>query len=165
MGFSVANYKSLLKALLPRGKAWSRDAGSMPELLDGIVEEFARADTQIGSLITERDSRYTSALLEEQENDLGITPEVGTTEAERRIIVRSILVAMGGQDPQYFIDLAAAMGYTITIDQFRPAWCGVVVCGEPCGKQEVLFVWRVNLQYNRDYPDPAGQSCGKYWKD
>ncbi len=156
MGRSAESYIRLLESLLPRGKAWSRDAGSMPDLLDGIAQELSRVDGQIDSLVSERDSRTTSVLLPEHEADLDITPESGATDAERRIAVAAILLAMGGLDPQYYIDLALSMGYIITIDEFRPAWCGVAVAGDPCGDQEVIFVWRVNLQFDRDYEDPIG---------
>lgn len=160
MGRTAASYKKLLDALLPIGKAWSKDSGSMPELLDAVSQELSRIDGQIESLVSERDSRYTSALLTEHEADLDITPGTSDTDAERRIAIAAILLAMGGQDPQYFIDLAESMGYEITVDEYRPAWCGVVTCGESCGDQEVIFVWRVNLQYSRDYEDPSGADLG-----
>ena len=156
MGRPVSSYKKLLEALLPRGKAWSRNAGAMLQLLDGVSQELSRTDEQIDSLVGERDSRTTSALLPEHEADLNIISEAGATDEERRIAVKAILTAMGGQDPQYFIDLAASMDYLITITEYRPAWCGVAVAGESCGDQEVIFVWRVNLQYNKSYIDPTG---------
>lgn len=156
MGRPASSYKKLLEALLPGGKAWSRDAGAMPDLLDGISQELSCVDGQIDSLVGERDSRTTSALLPEFEADLDITPETGATDEERRIAVKAALLAMGGQDPQYFIDLASAMDYVITITEYRPAWCGELAVGEPCGNQEVIFVWRVNLQYDKNYEDPTG---------
>lgn len=149
-------YLRLLLSLLPLGKAWSRTDGAMPDLLNGMSQELSRVDDRITSLPDERDSCTTSDLLTEHEADLDIIPATGATDAERRITVRSILTAVGGADPQYFIDLAANMSYTITIDEFRPAWCGVVTAGEPCGDQEVIFVWRVNLVYSLDYIDPTG---------
>lgn len=149
-------YIKLLKALLPLGKAWSRTGGAMPDLLNGISQELNRVDLRAASLFNERDSRYADSLLPEHEADLNILAVSGATNEARRIAIRSILTAVGGADPQYFIDLAANMGYTITVEQFRPAWCGVVTAGESCGRQDVIFVWRVNLVYDFNYIDPAG---------
>lgn len=153
---SENKYKQMLLNLFPRGAAWSKVGGGLPDLCNGMSQELLTADEAILSLVTERDSRTASLLLPEHEADLGISPPSGATDAERRSIVRSVLTAMGGVNPQYYIDLALAMGYVITIDEFRPAWCGVLVCGEPCGGQEVIFVWRVNLQYSPTTPDPTG---------
>ena len=149
------DYFKLLKSLLPLGKAWNGVEGSLSKLLSGVSQELCRIDDRVFSLFTERDSRYSSFLLPEHEADLSIIPVTGATDAERRIAIRSILTAVGGADPQYFIDLASNMGYTITIDQFRPAWCGVFRAGDPCGNQEVIFTWRVNLIYSFDYSDPT----------
>lgn len=151
MGRTATEYTGLLKALLPRGRAWSREAGTMPELLAGMAEEAARVDALIESLLSEKDTRYTTDLVAEHEEDFDLLPG-SLTLAERRLALNAALTAIGGQNKAYFIAVAAALGYTITIDEFRPAWCGVAVAGDPCGDQEVLFYWRVNVAYDADMP-------------
>lgn len=151
MGRTADSYLKLLKSLLPRGKAWSRDSGTMPQLLLGMAQEMSRMDTVIDSLIQERDTRYTDALLDEHELDLfGAADITGATDAVRQAVLNAKIRETGGQVKQYFINMAAGFGCVITITEFRPAWCGVVVCGDPCGDQEVLFYWKVNVQYDRD---------------
>jgi len=39
---------------------------------------------------------------------------------ERRNVAHAKLIASGRQDKQYYIDLAASMGYTVTITEFYP---------------------------------------------
>jgi uncharacterized protein YmfQ (DUF2313 family) len=55
------------------------------------------------------------------------------------------LTARGGQSPQYFIDLAAQLGYAVTIDEFSAFRCDTHrVDTEPLNSWEWDFVWRVN---------------------
>jgi hypothetical protein len=44
--------------------------------------------------------------------------------------VVSKLISTGGLNRNYYINVAA-LGYEITINHFRPAMCGMSVCGEP----------------------------------
>lgn len=158
MGRSYTSYVELLKALLPRGRAWIKDAGDLPKLLEGLSKEPARIEATGESLIEERDTRTANYLLAEHEIDLGLATTIAGapgTLAERRLAAHAQATAVGGQDPAYFVALAANLGYIITIKEFRPAWCGVVVCGDSCGDQDVLFVWLVKVAYSRDYIDPT----------
>ncbi len=151
----MGDYVKLLKALLPRGRAWSRESGDLTKLLTGTSRELVRADTVVGSLLSERDTRTADALLPEHEEDLGLAAG-SLTKAQRRAAAHAQRTAMGGQDPAYFVRVAAALGYTITIEESRPAWCGIAVVGDPCGDQDALFTWLVRVQYSASYPDPTG---------
>ncbi len=152
----AGRYLNLLLQLLPPGFAWSRKDGDLPKLLDGASQELSRLDDQATLLTTEMDTRYTSQLLAEHEQDFGITPPAGATEAERQAALQAAKLAMGGQNPAYYIAVAKGMGYTITIDQFKPAWCGVFKCGEGCGEQDNIFYWRVNVKYDKNRPTAVG---------
>jgi hypothetical protein len=70
-----------------------------------------------------------------------------STTSDRRRAIQAKITALGGLNPQYYIDVAAALGYTITIDEFTPFWCGLGVAGEPCGDQDTIFYWRVNMLF------------------
>jgi hypothetical protein len=74
------------------------------------------------------------------------------TTAERQTALLAKLRATGRLNKQYYIDLAATLGYTVHIDEYTPAWCGIVVCGEPCGAQTNLFYWLVNVHYDFNTP-------------
>ena len=151
-GRSAQEYRSLLASLLPEGRAWSRNLSSrLSEFLYGIAEEFARIENDALDLaIVERDTRTTSDLLEDHEFDLGLPDGCSDSSlliAVRRREAHSKLIALGGQDKQYFIGLAAALGYPITITEFIPFWCGLGQSGDSCGDYWVIFFWQVNLEY------------------
>jgi len=155
------SYLRMLLSLLPKGKAW-QDDGVMKEILTGEAVEFARVDSRVDDLLVERDTRTTSELILEHEEDFGLPDdclEIATlTMAERRAQLNTKLRALGSLHKQYYINLGATLGYTITIDEFTPAWCGLAVAGDPCGDQDNLFYWLVNVHYDFinpfiDYPD------------
>lgn len=49
-----------------------------------------------------------------------------------------------GQSKPFFIALAKAMGYDITITTFRPARAGIARAGNPLNGGEWNYTWRVN---------------------
>lgn len=149
MARTPQQYKELLKQLLPLGRAWTRSTDStMDEVLQGFSDEPARVDGRGDDLLLERDVTTTTELVTEHEEDFGLPEEgeeLGTTLAERRSDLLSKLITRGQQDVNYFISIIRALGYTITIDEFTPAWAGVMQAGDPCGTQENLFYWKVNV--------------------
>jgi len=148
---TVTEYLRQLQALLPIGKIWNREEDSgLTEFLHGEAEELARIDGRSTDLLRERDTRYTLELLTDHEIDLGLPDECseeGETIEERRRMVHGKFIAFGQQTPAYFIELAAAYGYTITITEFSPCWCGDAAAGEPCGGPETIFYWKVTIEY------------------
>lgn len=145
-------YLRLLQSLLPKGKAWNRDESSvLTEFLYGEAEELSRVDKRSDDLLQERDTRYASELLVDHELDLGLPDECSEsslTITERRRAAHSKLIAQGQQSPSYFIELAAAYGWTIIITEYTPFWCGIGMAGDPCGDQEVIFYWKVSIYYD-----------------
>ena len=155
MARDQAQYTKLLKRLTPTGRAWSRSSGLIPEFLEGLAAELARVDGRVDDLINERDSRTTTELIAEHETEWGLPDEclgASTVLAERRAAILTRIRAIGGLSPAYYIAVAAALGYTITIDEFTPAWSGLMESGDPCGDQGILFYWLVNVHY--DFADP-----------
>jgi uncharacterized protein YmfQ (DUF2313 family) len=119
MDLSAADYRHALQALLPRGPAWSRALEAvLTLLLWALAEEFARVDGRAGTLRRQIDPRTADELLPEWEDLLGLpdtcTGELGTMQ-QRQEAAYAKLIATGGAGRQYFIDVAATLGYTITI--------------------------------------------------
>ena len=77
----------------------------------------------------------------------------------RRTAILQQLQARGGLSKLYFIGLAAAMGVTITIDEFRPFMAGLGRAGDPIYVPEAVFCWRINVPGATCYYFCAGQSC------
>ena len=144
---SSIEYLRLLQSLLPVGFAWNRDDGStLTEFLYGQAEEFARVDERSNDLLVERNTLYTNELLSDHENDLGLPNECSQedeTITERRNTAHAKFISLGEQNPQYYIDIAAAMGWTITINEFSPFICGSSASGDMCGDSNVIFYWEV----------------------
>lgn len=149
-------YKRLLQALLPIGRAWRSDDPVREELLTAKAVEFVRVDDRMDDLLTESDVRTTTELIGEHEEDFGlpdgcIIPS-DLTILERQTALLTKLRSLGRLNKQYYIDLAAALGYTIHIEEYTPAWCGLAEAGDSCGDQQVLFYWLVNVHYDQTDP-------------
>lgn len=149
MAGTVAGYIELLAALLPPGVAWrSEDGSTMDDLLGAMAEEFARVDGRADDLHDEADPRTTVELLADWERIAGLpdTCLAGATQTmqERRAALVGRLTARGGQSRQFFIDLAASLGYTVTITEFRPFRAGISTAGDALTNGDWIFAWRVN---------------------
>ena len=123
MGMTTDDYLAQLQALLPQGPAWPRDAGAtLTKLLRAMADELARVDSRAGQLIDETDPRTTAELLADWERVAGLPDSCVTaaqTTAQRRAALHARLTTLGGQNVSYFIALAASLGYTVTITEFR----------------------------------------------
>lgn len=147
MALTAAEYLAQLQALLPPGAAWRRDVGSaLTEFLAALAEELARIDQRIEALLDEADPRSTTELLTDWERVAGL-PDACTgplpTLAQRRAALVARLTSIGGQSRAYFIALAASLGYTITITEYRPYTVDSPV-DDPLCSEEWAFVWQVN---------------------
>lgn len=167
MGLTAAAYRSQLQALLPHGDAWPRAANaSLTKLLDAFAEELARIDSRALNAVDESDGRMALELLADWERVCGLpdscSASVATTLQERRGAVVAKLTAQGGASRAYFIALAASMGYTIEIDEFRPFVTGLSRCGEILGGgHSVRHQWRVRIPVARYTAFRTGSSqCG-----
>lgn len=146
-GRTAEQYRQLLDSLLPKGKIWNREKTSvLQRLLYGLADELSRIEGRTFDLITEKDVRTTEELITEHEEDYGLPKsgeELANTLADRRNDLHAALLTVGQQYKEYFIDIAAAAGYTITIEEFTPAWSGVAMAGDACGDQVNIFYWKV----------------------
>jgi len=149
MALTTDDYLQQLQALLPQGPAWSREADTvLTNLLTAFAEEFSRIDMRIDNLVNESDPRTTNELLADWERVAGL-PDLCTgipaTIALRRELLVSKLTNVGGQSKQFYIDLAAKLGYTITITEFK-RWRVNSRVNEQLTDSDWAFVWRVNAQ-------------------
>jgi len=151
MALSTEDYLQQLQALLPQGPAWSREQDTvLTKLLTAFAEEFARVDLRTDNLLNEADPRTTNELLTDWERVAGL-PDLCTgipaTIALRRELLVSKLTNVGGQSRQFFIDLAAKLGYTITITEFKRFRVNSRV-NDPLNDADWTYVWRVNAAQN-----------------
>lgn len=147
MGWSSKEYKKQLQSLLPKGPFWTRAAESiLGEVLYGEADELARFDARTEDLITESYTSQTTELIAEHELDYGVdTEDVGvvTSLQDRRDIITAKLIAVGGQNKEYFEEIATNLEYEIEIFEPVPFRCGVSTCGDTCGDAITIFRWIV----------------------
>jgi len=125
MGMSETEYLAQARALLPPGPAWPRDQQAyISRLLLGLSVEFARVDARASSLLNEADPRSTVELLIDWERVAGLPDGclldagfVPSTEQRRASLV-SRLTMQGAQSLTYFGELAASLGYMVTVSEF-----------------------------------------------
>jgi uncharacterized protein YmfQ (DUF2313 family) len=147
MDLNAADFKNQLANLLPAGPAWDLDGSSAEQFLDAWAEEFFRAQARAAALITEADPRSTFDLLPDYERIFGLPTDcmigVDQTLAQRRNALLAQMTSIGGQSRQYFIDLAAAAGFVITITEFKPFSVGGTVDDVLWGP-DWAYAWQVN---------------------
>lgn len=124
MAASITAYKSLLKKLLPKGRAWTAEEGSwLDKLLEALAVELTRIEDRARNLIEEADPRTTTELLEDWEEFVRIPDEcqdkASTVPARRTDVVRK-LTNRGGSSLGYFKQLATSAGYTVIVRNAHP---------------------------------------------
>jgi uncharacterized protein YmfQ (DUF2313 family) len=146
--FSTDEYTSALQALMPVGLVWPRDTDSVQtQVLAAMAAEFTESDTDALSLLTGAFPSTATIMLQEWEYALGLPDDcaIGETDsiALRQKAVTTKLTATGGQSVAYFIAQAAALGYTVTITQYRRAMAGMSGAGAALNGDEWPFVMLV----------------------
>lgn len=148
MGFGADSYRKMLLSLLPSGLAWPKESGSeLYKQMDAFAQELARVDARAMRLLEEADPRTTFELITDWERIVGLpdecTPSTQTLQQRREAIV-SKLAFVGGISRQFYIDLAAKLGFTITITEFRPFRAGISKAGDALTNGPWVFAWQVN---------------------
>lgn len=164
MARTADQYRELLKALLPPGEAFPRDTGTgIDKLLAGMSEEWARIDARGEALIVEALPSSTSELLADWERVAGLPDKCAgtleTTMQGRRNALLAKLTSTGGQSREYFVAVAKALGYEITITEFRPFRAGLSQAGDPLTNGDWVYTWRVNAHETTIIDFRAGRSA------
>lgn len=145
---SAADYARALSFALPEGPIWPTEPGTnLQTALGSIGQTFARVDDRAVTLLTDSPAGSSLAeLLPDWENTLGLPdPCAGVlpTLALRQAAVRATLAARGGQSIAYFVSIAASVGISITVTEFKP-----FAAGDPAGQPDYgagwAYAWRVN---------------------
>jgi len=145
--FTAQNFVTALQNLLPRGRAWPRDADALfTKVLAGLAPTYARIAARDNQLIVEGLPSTTTELLPEWEESLGLPdPCAGAapTIDARRAQVVARFSNDGGQSAAFFIAYALTLGYAITITVYRPYTFGMPF-GLPMWGDAYAFAWTVN---------------------
>lgn len=175
MAYTASHYREQLKALLPPGRAFPRERGtSLDALLDAMAVELARIDARADQLTVEAVPNTTTELLPDWERVAGLPDNCSGTISDtlqgRRADLVSKLTARGGQSPAYFIAVAAALGYEVTIEEFRPFRAGFSSAGDSLTNGDWVFTWRVRgpqttVTFFRAGQSSAGEPLRRWGND
>lgn len=164
MQLEAGHYLQILQALLPKGIIWPRDPESdLGRLLYGLAEEMARVDGRAADLVDESDPTTTLELLSDFERVCGLPGKCSSGEdtvEQRRGEVLAKLTSRGGQTPAYFIELAAQLGYSVEIEEFRPFRAGSSAEDRAYGTSWA-HAWRVNGPMDQFSFFTAGSFAGE----
>lgn len=129
--------------LLPYGMVWPRDPDTdLMRTFGGLAVEYARLHQRDCDLLAESYPGTCIETIGDWERICGLPdPCTGPLDTlqERRDAVLGKLAAQGGQSRQYYTDLAAIYGYTITITEYRPFIAGVSAAGDAVYHQSIAI--------------------------
>ncbi len=144
---TAADYAQQLRNLLPRGPAWDKDnVPEVEEIIKGLAEEFARIDKRSRDLLNEMDPATVFELVPDWERVMDLPdPCLGDEPLfeDRRLSVFLRMIAIGGQSPAYFINLAKQQGYpNAYITEYRAPRFGNARFGKAhFGSWTAQFIW------------------------
>ena len=138
------DYGTAFLTLLPQGQAWPKHPGTTLDLAcRGLAEYWGDVDSSAADLLErESDPRYTlppqppaqpSGLLPDWERNWGLPDPCYTapqTIAERQLALIMRMTMQGAQSREFFIGVAARLGYTIAITEYRTFVVGIDGCGD-----------------------------------
>lgn len=134
MAECTKKYASLLKRLLPEGRAWEQI--KLSALWEGLAGEFCRIEQRAKDLLyREFDPLQAEELLDDWMDLVGIPDEctsIDLTEDELRRQVVQKLATLGGISAKYFEEVASFLGFEdIDVFNYVPFTVGRSRVGDP----------------------------------
>jgi uncharacterized protein YmfQ (DUF2313 family) len=156
---SGSDYVHAFLALLPFGYAWPRQPDStLVKTCTGLNEFWGFVDGRAADLLEiESDPRTTVELLPDWERNWGLPDpcySAPQTIGQRQLALVMRMTMLGGQSREFFINVAAQIGYTITITEYRVFVVGI----DRCGDNRVYGDGSVPMfdEWNKPIDDPTG---------
>jgi uncharacterized protein YmfQ (DUF2313 family) len=152
---TAGDFATAQQQLLPRGRAWPRRAGTVIQAVSQALGDCLYQLHAAGVAFLETESFPATAyyLLPDFEADYGLpdvcSPAPSTVLQRRGALMAKIASSPGSQTKAYFIGVAAALGYAITIttwDVFTPGAGAVIPYGGSTAivSTDWRFAWQVN---------------------
>ncbi|MGE8297296.1 MAG: YmfQ family protein [Pseudomonas sp.] len=164
MGMNADAYRRQLSQLLPPGAAWSQEpASNLQRLLGGLGASFARVHRRSDDLWRETDPRQTYEMLDRWEAAFGL-PDACSVQGSQTVLERlqalnAKVFSVGGQSHEYYIALAAILGYPgATITEYCARRHGRARMGERYGQEDWEQAWQLNLPEQKVTPRRFGIS-------
>ncbi|MGC6386582.1 YmfQ family protein [Ewingella sp. S1.OA.A_B6] len=161
--YSAMDYASALQGLLPTGLVWPRNMDSVQSaVIRALAQSYQRSDDSAVTLLEGAFPATATIMLTDWEKTLGLPDDCAIGEndsiALRQKAILSKLFSTGGQSAAYFIGIAKALGFDISITVFRQARAGMSVCGDALNGEDWPFTWLVTAPQTTITYAQAGQS-------
>ncbi|SHJ69438.1 Uncharacterized protein YmfQ in lambdoid prophage, DUF2313 family [Roseomonas rosea] len=144
---NAADHAAILGALLPQGAVWpGGGTTAIGRVCRGIATSAARLHARAGALLAGAFPATAYDLLPEWELSLGLPdPCAGPAPSLqlRRAQVTAKLTARGGQSVPYFVNVAARLGYSVSIVEYAPARLGAMRLGSRLNDERWAHVWAI----------------------
>jgi uncharacterized protein YmfQ (DUF2313 family) len=166
MSRTAAQAQAGVLALYPDGWVFSRDGDDYPAALElPTGAEWSLVEQTMESFEQELDPGTAQHLLPDYLEVLGPDPYgrdlLTFSEVQQSLLAHQRWVDAPTICAGYFIDSAAALGITITIDEFPRVPCGVFKAGNTLRPTPQHCVFRVNLPTNLVWHAKSGSfKCG-----
>ena len=145
--YTAEDYLAQFQRLLPRGRVWHRGWGLLQDAdLLTLMPLWARLNGRLGDLIADIFPCSTSGLLPEWEETLGLPdPCTGPLPStpQRVAAVCGKFSARGGSSKEYFVALAASLGFEIQIEEYYPFTASRSRAGDPVYDEKWAYAWKV----------------------
>ncbi|PDT05694.1 hypothetical protein CO666_03565 [Rhizobium chutanense] len=145
----VSTILQSLISKLPTGLGLGFRGGNLDALLEAAATPVADIEADAEAMMVEVDPRAANNFLADFERCLGPDPcgrdLGGLPVAERQRLAHRRWTARGGQSIPYFVQLAANLGVSITIEEFWPSRAGSMRAGRPVRAEGCQFVFRVHV--------------------
>lgn len=172
---TAEDYFWQFQRLLPRGRVWQRGWGTVQaaQLLT-LMPTWARLHAAANDLVADAFPCSTIGMLPEWEETLGLPDECTgplSTIAQRTAAVCGKFVARGGSSREYFIHLAASLGFQIEINNFKPFYASQGRAGDFLYSEAWAFAWQIIVQsdesivYFRAGQSAAGEPLADWGHD
>jgi uncharacterized protein YmfQ (DUF2313 family) len=131
-----SDYTQAFLSMLPQGQAWPRHAPDsvLVQGITGLCNYWGYVDGRAADLLErESDPRQTIELLPDWERNWGLPDpcyEAPQTVGQRQLALVMRMTMQGGQSRDFFIKVAAQIGYTITITEYRTFVVGIDRVGD-----------------------------------
>lgn len=130
-----ADYADAMQTLLPRGQAWPRWLKAvLMQVVTGLTRIWGDFELMASKLLeVDSDPRLTIDLLPDWERNWGLPDPcyaAPTSLDERHLALLMRMTIEGGQSREFFIGIAASLGYSITITEYRPFFIAMDRCGD-----------------------------------
>lgn len=160
--FTSADFHGALQNLMPPGRAWSKESGSVQDrTLACFAPSFQRSAADALALIADAFPATALDLIPEWQATLGLPdpcagPDPTLIQQRQQIVAR--LTNSGGQSAPYFVAFALALGYVVTVTNDAPFRAGQNTAGDHVGSFDRFFTWALHAPLNTVTPFLAGQS-------